>query len=115
MFGIIRLAVFAGVFALVISTLLIGWPLGESGSDNRKTIGFPTSVRNVVVSLVIATGSFPGTPAVTPALAYGIFQTLALALVALAWGRFEIMRASIPDALNMSPSGSDQIFEKTRP
>ena len=115
MFGAIRLRAFAGMFALTISSLLIGWLLGKSGRSNRKTMGFSTSVRNVAVSLVIATDSFPGTPAVTAALAYGIFQTLALALVALAWGRFEIMRAPIPDARNMSPSGSDQIFEQTRP
>jgi hypothetical protein len=71
---------FAGMFALMISSLLIGWLLGKSGSSNRTTMGFSTSVRNVAVSLVIATDSFPGTPAVTAALAYGIFQALALAI-----------------------------------
>jgi hypothetical protein len=44
-------------------------------------------VRNVGVSLVIATGSFPNTPAVTAALAFGLLQTIALALLALGWGR----------------------------
>jgi hypothetical protein len=31
--------------------------------------------------------SFPGTPAVTAATAFGLFQTILVALVALAWGR----------------------------
>jgi bile acid:Na+ symporter, BASS family len=52
---------------------------------NVRTLS--TGVRNVGVSLVIATGSFPGTPAVTAALAFAIFQTVVLALVAVAWGR----------------------------
>ncbi len=83
----IRLMAFAGMFALVIASLSAGWVLGEAGSDNRKAMGFSTSVRNVAVGLVIATASFPGTPAVTAALAYGLFQTVVLAVVALGWGR----------------------------
>jgi hypothetical protein len=46
-----------------------------------------TAVRNVGVSLVIATGSFAGTRAVTAATAFAIFQTIVMALVALGWGR----------------------------
>jgi len=45
-----------------------------------------TSVRNVGVSLVIATGSFPSTAALTATLAFGLFQTILLALLALSWG-----------------------------
>jgi hypothetical protein len=39
------------------------------------------------VSLVIVTASFPGTAAITSATACAIFQTVIIALVALAWGR----------------------------
>jgi hypothetical protein len=46
-------------------------------------MAFSTDVRNASVSLVIATVSFPGTPAVTAALAYGLFQTVVLALLAV--------------------------------
>ena len=46
-----------------------------------------TSVRNVGVSMVIATGSFAGTKAVTAATAFALFQTIVMALVALGWGR----------------------------
>jgi BASS family bile acid:Na+ symporter len=87
MLAAIRLRAFVGMLALVLASLTAGWLLGESGSDNRKAMGFSTSVRNIAVSLVIATASFPDTPAVTAALAYGLFQTIVLAVVALAWGR----------------------------
>lgn len=79
---------FAGMLALVVATLVIGWLLGGPGSDQRTAMGFSTAVRNVGVSLVIATASFPGTPAVTAALAYALFQTIVLALLAVAWGRW---------------------------
>jgi hypothetical protein len=49
-----------------------------------------TSVRNVGVSLVIATGSFGGTQAVTAATAFALFQTVVMALVALGWGRLAV-------------------------
>lgn len=56
---------FAGMLALVMATLVIGWLLGGPGSDQRTAMGFSTAVRNVGGGLVIATASFPGTPAVT--------------------------------------------------
>jgi len=80
------------MFALVMASMASGWLLGEAGSDNRKTMGFSTSVRNVAVSLVIATGNFPNTPAVTSTLSYALFQTVVLTLVALVWGRLEAMK-----------------------
>jgi bile acid:Na+ symporter, BASS family len=42
---------------------------------------------DVGVGLVIVTGSFAGTPAVTPALTYGILEVLGSLLVALWWRR----------------------------
>jgi hypothetical protein len=39
------------------------------------------------VNLVIVTGSFPGTLSIGSATAYALFQTIVIALVALAWGR----------------------------
>jgi BASS family bile acid:Na+ symporter len=79
---------YAAMLALVIATFAIGWLLGGPRSEERAAMGFSTAVRNVGVSLVIATASFPGTPAVTAALAYALFQTIVLALLALALGRF---------------------------
>ncbi len=78
---------FAGMIALLVLSLAAGWLLGGRESANRKAMAFATSVRNVSVSLVIATGSFPGSPAVTAVLVYGIFQTLASAVIALGWGK----------------------------
>lgn len=83
----IRLRGFAGMFLLVLAATAAGWIFGGAGSENRKAMGLTTGIRNVGVSLVIVTGSFPGTPAVTSALAFAIFQTILLALVALAWGK----------------------------
>lgn len=92
----IRMRGFAGMFMLVVASLAAGWFLGERGSENRKAMGLSTSVRNVAVGLVIATASFPDTPAVTAALAYGLFQTLALAAIAFAWGRLPMPSAAHP-------------------
>jgi BASS family bile acid:Na+ symporter len=83
----IRARAFMGTLALVAASMAAGWLLGETGSGNRRAMSFSTSVRNVAVGLVIATGTFPDTPAVTAALAYGLFQTVVLAVVALVWGR----------------------------
>lgn len=79
---------YLGMLALVLAALAAGWLLGRPGSGNRKAMSMTTAVRNVGVSLVIATSSFPGTPAVTATLAFGLFQTVVVALVALVWGRW---------------------------
>jgi len=46
-----------------------------------------TSLRNVGVGLVIVTGNFAGTPAVSAALSYGIVEVLLSLLVAFWWRR----------------------------
>jgi len=79
---------FEGMSILVIAAAVIGWLLGGRGRDTRKAMAFSTGVRNVSVSLVIVTASLPGTPAVTAVLAYALLQTVALALLAAAWGRW---------------------------
>jgi BASS family bile acid:Na+ symporter len=84
----IRPAAFAGMLALVLASFGFGWLLGGNGEGNRVAMAFATGVRNFGVSLVIATASFPGTQAVEVALAYGLFQTIVLALLAAAWGRW---------------------------
>lgn len=78
---------FAGMLALVAASVAAGWLLGGPGSGNRTAMVMATSVRNVGVTLVIVTGSFAETPAVTAATAFGIFQTILMLLVALACGR----------------------------
>jgi BASS family bile acid:Na+ symporter len=83
----IRPSGFLGMLALVLASLLAGWLLGTSGSRSRKAMAITTAVRNVGVGLVIATSSFPNTRAVAATLAFALFQTLVLAIVALGWGR----------------------------
>jgi BASS family bile acid:Na+ symporter len=46
-----------------------------------------TSLRNVGVGLVIATGTFAGTSAVTATLAYGLLAVVGSLLLALGWAR----------------------------
>jgi len=83
----IRLRGYAGMLVLLVASWATGWMLGGPGSDNRKALALATSLRNVGVGLVIATGNFGGTAAVTAVLAYGIFEIVGSLLLALAWGR----------------------------
>jgi BASS family bile acid:Na+ symporter len=78
---------FVGMTALVLAGLAAGYLLGGPDRAERTAMAMATSVRNVAVTLVIAAASFPGTPAVTAATAFGLFQTILVALVALGWGR----------------------------
>jgi BASS family bile acid:Na+ symporter len=83
----IRLRGYFGMLLLFLASLCAGWLLGGPGTDCRRTLTLTTALRNVGVGLVIATSSFPGTPAVTAILAYGIFEILASLLVATWWSR----------------------------
>jgi BASS family bile acid:Na+ symporter len=94
---------YLGMLALVLVSLGFGWLLGGPGSENRTAMTMATAVRNVGVSLVIATGSFAGTKAVTAATAFAIFQTIVMALVALSWGR--LLAAPTPSPLSPLPPG----------
>jgi len=78
-----------GMLCLVLATLVAGLLVTKRlQAGTSKSMTLTTSVRNVSVSLVIVTASFPGTAAITSATAYAIFQTVVIALVALAWGRY---------------------------
>lgn len=77
-----------GMMLLLAACVLAGLLIASRESvEDTKGVVLTTSVRNVGVSLVIATASFPGTAAITSATAYAIFQTLIIALIAVAWGR----------------------------
>jgi BASS family bile acid:Na+ symporter len=86
---------FVGMSALVFASMSAGWLLGGRGHANRKAMSMATGVRNVGVSLVIATAAFPGTKAVTAATVFALFQTIVLALVALCWGRLTLAETKI--------------------
>jgi BASS family bile acid:Na+ symporter len=84
----IRISGYFGMSVMVSAMLLAGWVMGGPGGDQRKTMAITTAARNVGVGLVIVASSFPGTPAVTAATAFALFQIMAVVLVAGAWGRF---------------------------
>ena len=83
----IRPSGFAGMVVLLIASLASGWFAGGPDRMDRKAVALATSLRNVGVGLVIATGSFAGTPAVSAALAYGIVEIVGSLLLAMMWGR----------------------------
>lgn len=78
---------FVGMLALLAASWAAGWFLGGPGSDLRRTMTLTTSLRNVGVGLVIASSAFPGTPAVTAVLAYGLFGLVGSLLLALWYAR----------------------------
>ncbi|HEY7086556.1 MAG TPA: bile acid:sodium symporter [Tepidisphaeraceae bacterium] len=90
----IRPIAYAGMLALVFAGIAGGWMLGGPGRPDRIAVAISTAVRNVGVAMVIATGSFAGTAAVTAATAFGVFQTLVMALIALTFGR--VVRPATP-------------------
>lgn len=101
MLAAIRPMGYVGMLALLTAALFAGWALGGPEGDDRKAMLMATSVRNVGVGLVIAAASFPGTPAVTAATAYALIQSIVMALVAFAWGRWTVHRGT---AVAGSPS-----------
>jgi bile acid:Na+ symporter, BASS family len=84
---------YGGMLLLVLAGVAAGWLLG---GGNRSALVMATSVRNVGVSLVIATAAFAGTRAVAATTAFALFQTVVMALVAMAWGRLVSTSASSP-------------------
>jgi BASS family bile acid:Na+ symporter len=83
----IRLISYVGMLSLLLATMVAGALASWGMSEQRKSMVVTTAVRNVGVSLVIVTGSFPGTAAITSTTVYALFQTIVMVLVALAWGR----------------------------
>ena len=83
----IRLISYVGMLSLLIATMVAGALASRRTSEERKSMVITTAVRNVGISLVIVTGSFPGTAAITSVTVYALFQTIVMVLVALAWGR----------------------------
>lgn len=85
MFLEIRLIGYGGMCALLLVSLAAGWLLGGPTREIRRTMALTTSLRNAGVSLVIASGSFPGTPALSAVLAYALIDVLGSFAVALWW------------------------------
>lgn len=78
---------FAAMLTLLAASWAAGWLLGGAEAARRKAMTLTTALRNVGVGLVIATGSFAGTPAVTATLVYGLFGVIGSLLLALFFAR----------------------------
>lgn len=74
-----------GMTVLLLASWGSGWVLGGHRADNQKALAITTGLRNVGVALAIANVSFPDTPAVTAALAYGLFEIFGTIGLALWW------------------------------
>jgi BASS family bile acid:Na+ symporter len=103
----IRPTGYLGMLALLIASAVAGWLLGGRDSANRKTLAITTAVRNVGVGLVIAGGSFPGTPAVTFVTAYALVQTLGTLLAVITVARRSPATPSLNAADDQASAAAD--------
>jgi hypothetical protein len=111
----IRPMAYVGMLLLVLAGVAAGWLLGGSAPGNRTAMAMVTSVRNVGVTTVVATGSFAGTAAVTAATAFAVFQTVVMALIALAWGRVLPSTDQQLSSVSRIPARRDEAdFERSR-
>jgi BASS family bile acid:Na+ symporter len=76
-----------GMPTLLAASLRTGWIPGGPVPENRKALRLTTALRNVGVGLVIATGSFARTSAVTAVVTYAVFEIVGSLLLAMWWGR----------------------------
>ena len=84
----IRLLGFLGMLILLVGSVAIGWLAAGPGRETRKAMALTTAVRNNGVGMVIATGSFAGTDAVTAAAVYGMVGVLGALGFAVWCGRW---------------------------
>jgi BASS family bile acid:Na+ symporter len=102
---------YVGMTALVAASVATGWLLG--GRDYRSAMVMATSVRNVGVCLVIVTAAFAGTRAVAAVTVFALFQTIVMALVAVAWGRLA-RREHMPALPSPPPSEESELATAMR-
>jgi BASS family bile acid:Na+ symporter len=84
----IQLRGWSGMSLLFLASLGIGWLCGGPDFATRKAMAVTTATRNAAVGLVIVTGKFADTPAVTAVVAYALISTIGVLGFALLLGRF---------------------------
>jgi BASS family bile acid:Na+ symporter len=104
---------FVGMLALLFASWAAGWLLGGPTEDSRRAMTLTACLRNVGVGLVIATGAFAGTPAVTAVLIYGLVEILGSLLLALGWGRAGV--AAFGDTRPAKPSSVEPVANEIEP
>ncbi len=93
----IRLRGWIGMALLIAATIGIGWVCGGPARATRKALAVTTGVRNAAVALVIVSGNFANTAAVTAVVAYAlisIFATLACAILLAAMPESAVRNAN---------------------
>ncbi len=78
---------FFGMLILFLASMGVGWFAGGRGRGMRRAMALTTTVRNAAVALVIVTGNFAGTPAVTAVVAYALLSIVGSYIVAIMMGR----------------------------
>jgi BASS family bile acid:Na+ symporter len=111
----IRLRGYVGMLALLLASWAAGWLLGGPDRGIRKAMTLTTSLRNVGVGLVIATGAFAGTPAVTAALVYGLIEVVGSLLLALGWARRGTAAIHYTGKRELQPSPGEPHAKETEP
>lgn len=81
-----------GMFVLISLSLASGWLLGGPINSVRRSLARTTSLRNLGLCLVVATGAFPGSPVATVVVAYGLLGIAASMAVATWWSRSPLER-----------------------
>lgn len=107
----IRLRGFVGMLLLLFASWVIGWLFGGPEAATRRTMTLTTSLRNLGVGLVIVTGSFPGTAALTATLAYGLFEVFGSLLLAWFWAKHKAAPNRQNNGNVSGPSMGGQIHE----
>jgi BASS family bile acid:Na+ symporter len=69
------------------ATMLLGYVIGGPAASSRQVIAFGTSNRNIALALLVAAGSFAGTPIMAAVVANGLLLIL-LGLAHVAWWRW---------------------------
>jgi BASS family bile acid:Na+ symporter len=95
--GLFGIKAVLGITMLFVSSALVGWLLGGPGTDLRKAVTLNTTIRNVPVAMVIVSGNFAGTPAVSATFVYSLFSTLGTLLLAWLLRNFSPEPSSKPE------------------
>jgi BASS family bile acid:Na+ symporter len=86
--SVIKLRGWNGMILLFVSSLAIGWLCGGSDAATRRASALVAAARNAAVALVITTGNFADTPAVTAVVSYGLVSILGTFACGMLLGKY---------------------------
>jgi BASS family bile acid:Na+ symporter len=85
----------SAMLALLIVSLAAGYLMGGPGNSSRKTVALSTSLRNIGVSVVVASSHQVESAALAAVIGYAIIEITGSLLAALWWGRMGAPRPYI--------------------